>query len=241
MGAISIDEGTIVVKNGKHISPTGVLVPDYAQVVLNGNQQAAIIIVKPDSGNEGISIMRGRIAKINDFEDFTVQSHANLRESEWIYSPIERSYTMDYRTQIKEDGVTIGLDQFKTYSEINKVDEVYTIIAEGTKATHVVKMPYVTESVIGEIYDISDDVVALNEISVYDTADERWSMLSYTNNYGYIDLDPDTIIIKNSEVIDVDQLQLGDRLRVMTDIDMKEALVDDDNRNATGYILIVED
>jgi len=241
LGAIAIDEGTIVVKNGKHISPTGVLVPDYAQVVLNGNQQAAIIIVKPDSGNEGISIMRGRIAKINDFEDFTVQSHANLRESEWIYSPIERSYTMDYRTRIKEDGVMIGLDQFKTYSEINKIDEVYTIIAEGTKATYVVKMPYVTESILGEIYEINDDVLALNEISVYDTEDERWSMLSYTNNYGFIDLDPDTIIIKNSQVIDVNQLQLGDRLRVMTDIDMKEALVDDDNRNARGYIIIVED
>lgn len=241
LGAIGIDEGTIVVKNGKHISPTGVLVPDYAQVVLNGNQQAAIIIVKPDSGNEGISIMRGRIAKINDFEDFTVQSHASLRESEWIYSPIERSYTMDYRTQIREDGATIGLDQFKTYSEINKVDEVYTIIAQGTKATHVVKMPYVTESVLGEIYEINDDVLALNEISVYDTEDERWSMLSYTNNYGFIELDPDTIIIKNSQVIDVDQLQLGDRLRVMTDIDMRDALVDDNNRNARGYILIVED
>ena len=66
-------------------------------------------------------------------------------------------------------------------------------------------------------------------------------MLSYTNNYGFIDLDPDTIIIKNSQVIDVNQLQLGDRLRVMTDIDMKEALVDDNNRNARGYIIIVED
>ncbi len=92
------------------------------------------------------------------------------------------------------------------------------------------KMPYVTESVLGEIYEINDDVLALNEISVYDTEDERWSMLSYTNNYGFIELDPDTIIIKNSQVIDVGQLQLGDRLRVMTDIDMQEALVDDDNR-----------
>ncbi len=104
MGRITLDEGTIVVKNGKHISANGIMVPDYAQVVLNGQQQAAVVIVKPDSNNSGISIMRGRIAKINEYEDFTVQSHANLRESEWIYSPIERSYTMDYRTLIKEDG-----------------------------------------------------------------------------------------------------------------------------------------
>ena len=240
-GTINMDEGTIVVKNGKHISPTSVLAPDYAQIVLNGNQQAAIIIVKPDSGSEGISIMRGRIAKINDFEDFTVQSHANLRESEWIYSPIERSYTLDYQTRIKEDGQTLGLDEFKTYSDINKMDEVYTIIADGTKATHIVKMPYVTESIIGEIYDVNDAVLSLKEISVYDKEDERWTMLSYTNNYGNIELDPDAIIVKNNQVIDAEQLRIGDRLRVMTDVNMRDALVDGESRNATGYILIVED
>ncbi len=241
MGRITLDEGTIVVKNGKHISANGIMVPDYAQVVLNGQQQAAVVIVKPDSNNSGISIMRGRIAKINEYEDFTVQSHANLRESEWIYSPIERSYTMDYRTLIKEDGKFIDFDEFKSYSEINKVDEVYTIIAEGTKATHVVKMPYAKESVLGEIYAMDNEKISLKDISVYDVKDERWSMLSHTNNYGYIELYPDTLIIKNSEVIDVEQLRIGDRLRVMTDVDMKDALTEDNLRTAPGYILMVED
>ncbi len=57
-------------------------------------------------------------------------------------------------------------------------------------------MPYAKESVLGEIYAMDNEKISLKDISVYDVKDERWSMLSHTNNYGYIELYPDTLIIK---------------------------------------------
>ncbi len=184
--------------------------------------------------------MRGRIAKINTYEDFTLQSHVKLKESEWIYSRVERTYTIDYKTEIREDGRRIPFSEFKDYSEVNKVDEVYTILADGTYATHIVKMPYTKESILGEIYEIQEERLGLKNISVYDERRERWSALSRNNNYGYVQFGTDALIIKNGEVIEKNELEVGDKLRIMSDENMKDIYLDEDQRTITGYIFTVE-
>jgi len=241
-GTIKIDNGTIVVKNDKLISVSNVMAPDYTQVVLNGNNQAAVIKVKPEPNNDSISVMRGRIAHINDYEDFTVMSHALLSDMDWIYSPIERTYEIDYETIIKDEENILGINEFIGYSDISKVDEVYTIIAEGVKATHIIKGPYCLEGVIGEVFevDLENSIILLKDTLAYDKTTKQWNELSRPNSYSETELFNESIIIKNNKVIALEELELGDRLRLMTNIDLAEELKLNDNRKFPGYIIYVE-
>jgi len=241
-GSIAIDEGTIVVKNDKMISPANVMAPDYTQVVLNGNNQAAVIRVKPEPNNESISVMRGRVATINDYEDFTVQSHAVLNDMDWIYSPIERTYEIDYTTVIKDTESTLGIDEFIGYSDASKVDEVYTIIANGVHATHIIQGPYCLEGVRGEVFDInSDDLqLSLKDTLVYDTDTKQWNEFSRPNSYSLGQLYNESIIIKNNQVIDLDGIEIGDQLRIMSTTDLADELLNNDVRDFDAYIIFVE-
>ncbi len=239
---IGIDEGTIVIKNGRFVSASNIIAPDYTQVVLNGSDLAAVITVKPEPNNDAISVMRGRIAQINEYEDFTVQSHAVLSGMEWIYSPIERTYQIDYKTIIKDTEEVLGIDDFIGYSDASKVDQVYTIIANGVNATHILFGPYVKEGVIGEVteVDLADSKISMKDTIVYDKNTKQWNELSRPNSFSQAEVFNESVIIKNNEVIDLDQLEIGDKLRIMTDIDLAEALKLEDTREFSAYILFVE-
>jgi len=240
--SIAIDDGTIVVKNNKLISPSNIIAPDYAQIVLNGSNQAAVVTIKPEPNNDAISVFRGRIAVINDYDDFTVQSHAVLQNNQWIYSPIERTYELDYKTVIKDGDGIIGLDEFIGYTDITKVDKVYNIVADGTNATYISDAPYATESVKGEIFQINADSgeVSLKNTLVYNKDKKEWNELSKTDSYSLMTHINASIVIKNNKVIDLDELVVGDELKVMTTVDLAEQLKLEDSRTFIGYIIFVE-
>lgn len=238
---IGVDEGTIVVKDGHIVSTTSILSPDYAQVVLGDEGSAVVVNVTPEPNNDAISVFRGRIDSIETGEQFNVESNAILKDMEWIYSPIEREFTLSYNTKIiDEDGVQ-PLNTFIDYSELSKVDEVYTIIAEGTKATHLVKNPYATEGVVGEIYLNETGKLSLKDVLVYDSTTKIWEELSLTNSYAEVEVLTETVIIKNNEVVTQEQLEFGDQIRVMVTVDLSEQLKLESNRLVTGYIIFVEE
>lgn len=239
---IKVDSGTIVIKNGKLISVSNVIAPDYTQVVLNGNNQAAIMMVTPEPNNDTISVFRGRIAKINDFKNFTVVSNSSLSKMDWIYSPIERSFEISYKTVIKEGEDILDLGSFIDYSDSSKVDEVYTIVAEGVNATYISKMPYSKDGVIGNIFSIdkTKNQVSLKDTLVYDKTTKQWNELSRPNSYSLMEILNESVIIKNNKVISIEELQVGDHLRAMTTIDLAQLLKLEDKRVFTGYIIYVE-
>lgn len=241
-GTIKMDLGTIVVKNNKIIAPSNVIAPDYTQVVLNGNNQAAIVQVKPEPNNDAVSVSRGRLAKINDYEDFTLQSHASLVGMDWIYSPIERVYKIDYTTVIKDATDIIGINTFIGYSDTSKVDKLYTIVSEGVNATHIIEGPYAKDGVMGEVFalDTTDSKISLKDTLVYDKTTKQWNELSRPNSYSQAEVFNESIIIKNNHVISLEELEIGDQLRILTTIDLAEQLKLEDSREFPGYILFVE-
>lgn len=239
-GSIEFDEGTIIVKNDKIISASNIVAPDYAQVVLNGEDEAAVIYVKPEPNNDAISIFRGRIARINELEDFTVQSHASLNDMEWIYSPIERTYQLDYGTIIKQDEETVGVEAFIGYTDISKIDEVYTIISDGVTASYISGMPYTIEGVMGEVFQVDEDGIHLKDTLVYNGESKEWNELSLSDSYSLIEVVNESIIIKNNEVVTLEELEIGDRLSILTDTDLAEQLKLDTTRDVIGYIIRVE-
>lgn len=237
---IDTDNGTIVVKNGKLVEDGNILSPDYAQVVMNGNNRAAVVNITPEPGNDATSIFRGRIQSIDSNESFQVQSHSVLKDMSWIYSPIPRMFTVGYDTVIIDEDGMIPQSEFIDYSAITKVDQVYTIISDGTKAKYLIKNPYTTEGLKGEIYELGDNLINIKDTIVYDREDSTWKDLSYTNSYAEINLLNNSIILKNNKIISQDELQEGDKIRVLTTEFLIDKLKLEDARDVQGYVILVE-
>ena len=238
---IAVDAGTIVIKDGHLVANTSIMTPDYAQVVLSDAGHAVVVNVTPEPGNDGISVFRGRIDSIEEGLSFAVESNAVLKDMEWVYSPIARQFTLNYDTRIiTEDGRT-PLSEFVDYTQLSKVDEVYTIIADGTDALYLVKNVYPTEGVIGTVYNTDADNIYINDVLVYTSDDKAWNDLSYTNSYAQIGVATESIILKNNEVVSMTDLEVGDKIRAMVTVDLAEELKLNNNRLTTGYIIYVED
>ena len=237
---IAMDQGTIVVKNGHIVSANSILSPDYAQVVLGDEGNAVMVKVVQEPNNDALTVMRGRIDSIDDGQQFNVESNALLKGMEWIYSPVEREFRLAYDTVIIDENGRQSLDEFIDYSELSKVDEVYTIIADGTKATHLFKNTYATEGVQGTIYNQDDTKVYIRDAFVYESDTKLWETLSLTNNYAEIELLTETVIIKNNQVIEADDLAAGDQIRVFVTDNLSEELKLNNNRTVSGYIIFVE-
>jgi len=236
---VGIDEGTIVIKNGKLVESSSVMAPDYVQVILNGSN-AAIVNVEQEPNNDALSIFRGRIAKIDEYQSFQVQSHAVLKDMEWIYSPIPRIFNLSYNTKIYDENGIIPFDEFISYTDISKVDEVYTIIAEGTTANVIVKNPYAKEGVKGQIVDINDTEIMLKDVLSYSSDDEKWSELSYRNNYAIMNVIENSIVIKNNNIVDLEDIRIGDTIKVLTTEVLAEKFQETGDRSFDGYIIFVE-
>lgn len=238
--AIGLDKGTIVVKNGHIVSVGSLLAPDYAQVVLGDANKAVMVHVTQEPNNDALTILRGRINSIDDGEKFNVASNAMLKEMEWIYSPVEREFTLSYDTVIIDNGGRQPLSEFIDYTDLSKVDEVYTIVADGTKATHLYKNTYATNGVIGTIYKTDDDKLYIRDAYVYDSNTKKWAALSLRNNYAEIAKQTETLYIKNNKVVDASELAYGDKIRVLVTENLTDEVKLRNNRTVKGYIVFVE-
>lgn len=238
--SINVDQGTLVVKDNYLVTASSLLPQDYTRVVLNGNRQAAVVEVSHRPGNKGLTLLRGRIRAIEDLTKFKVSSNAALTGMTWIYSPVQREFLLDYQTQIITPKKRIPQSEFIDYSEISKVDKVYTIVTRGTKATHILEQPYAKQGVKGEIYEVGQDEIKLKDVQVYRLASKKWSPLSLKNNYGSIKLDGSAVIFRENEMINLSDLRKGETIRVMSTENMADKLKLKNERTITGYLLFVE-
>jgi predicted DNA binding protein len=158
----------------------------------------------------------------------------------YVYSPIPREFIIDHNTQIIGEEGAISISEFIDYSEISKVDEVYTIIAEGTRATYLVQNEYATQGVKGQIYQVNDSEIMIKDVLVYNSGTKKWTTLSLTNSYGQVNLLENSIIIKENQVVSKDELESGDKLRVMTTENLSSKLLLTSDRAVDGVIIFVE-
>lgn len=215
---ITIDNGTIIRKNGKVINSASIQVYDYARVSLNGNGKAAIIDIYDAPNTSSVLIARGRISSINENKSFTVSSISLLSGNTWSYSPISREFSIDGSTYyITTEGIK-KISEFIGYSEKSSIGDTVTIIYDGTKATHVIKAPYASKVVSGTVYNVDQ---ANNKISAksgtYLNSSNKWTSISNTNSAFDITNSANTIVIKNNKVTDISSLENGDKIRVFTD------------------------
>lgn len=238
--SINTDSGTIVIRNGRLVDSSTILSPDYAQVVLDGSNKAAIVNITNEPGNAALTVSRGRIKEITDYTSVVMTSQSMLKDMTWIYSPIERTYIIDHDTYIVNENGYLSLDKFIDYGESSQFDQVYTIISEGTKAKYLIGHPYSTEGFRGTVYKTTDDSIEIKDVTVYNTSTNKWTTLSKTKNYAKALLATNSIILKNNKKININDLKLGDTIKVLTNINLSDKLKLNNSNEAKGYIILVE-
>lgn len=236
---ITTDPGTIIVRNGRLVDAQNIMVPDYAQVVLNGTDTAVVDISKAPI-TDNVKIYRGRIKSIKEGVAFTVKSHAELKDMTWTFSPVNSSYTIDYRTKYIDDKGVQDMSTFIDYTQESKVDDVYSIFVVGNHAEYIVGQPYVKDGLRGEIYSIKGDTISLRDTYYYDKHNGSWKDFSSKNQGSEVTVDELSVIIRNGEFIDVNELEPGDKLRVLTDTELMSQFVNQGKRDVKGFIILVE-
>jgi len=236
---IYTDSGTIVRRYGRLVTGNDIMIPDYATVVLNGNSKAAVVDIYDEPDTSRLSIIRGRIASVDEGKSFKVQSMSILNDMKWIYTPVQREFIIDNDTVfINTDGV-VDKDTFMDYTEDTVVNKVYNIIADGTRATHVIEAPYSAKAVKGVVYDkdAEEGTVSIKDSMFYTNDTGVWADVSNVNNGMTINTAGNCIVIKNNRADGTSILEAGDQIRVMTN-----SIPDSIGGSMTinGYIIIVE-
>ena len=234
---IYVDEDAIIVRDQRLVSANNIMVGDNLQAVVTGENKLAVARIVNNQTTGSLQIYRGRIKKITDRESFEVQTFSLLEDHTWYYHPTPQTFAIDMDTKFyNESGlVPYGIESFLAYGEETSVGDVYTIIAIGEKAYAIIDMPYVKDSVKGEIYAIEDGGIKIKDAYYYNTARKRWMEYSKKNAGGTITLNANSVVIKGGKVIPVRQLEVGDTISAMIETNFKEA-----NGTVNGYIVVVE-
>ncbi len=232
-----VKDNAIVVKNDKLVNASALQPNDLVQVSLNGGD-ASVVKVVDSIENTGIQVARGRIQSVNEGRDFTVKSLVLLENNKWTYSPIERTYQIDEDTvYLTADGTVKDIDTFLGYTEDTVINKVYNIVADGTYAKYIIESPYVNDDVAGTVYNVEDGVVYLKDVTYYDKESASWKPVGVNNNTATINLAPNSITIRDSEVVNPNTIEVGDKMFVKTDDLNYEKNVPID---CVGYINFIE-
>lgn len=237
---IQTDDGTIILKDNHVVSFGSLLPPDYTRVILNGENQAALIEVTAEPGNDSLQIFRGRIAKINEMQGFKLQSNAALKGMNWVYSPIKREFEMDHNTRIYSGEGFIDRSKFLSYGEVTHTDKVYNIISDGAKADYVLDQPYLQEGVKGTIYAIDSDGIKIKDVFVYQRVQKKWVPLSLSNSYAVLTAHASALFFRENKATEKGSLKVGEVIRAMTTKDLIKSVKDSSDRTVEGYLFFVE-
>ncbi len=214
-GSIQTDEGTIVRKNGKLINGVNINVNDYVRVSLNGDGKASVVDIYDMSSKKQIKIVRARVKQVEDNKWFVVKSMSQLNGDRWEYSPIERKFTIDEKTvYIGEEGFK-NIKDFIGYTENSVIDKAFTIIVDGDRATHIIDAPYAEKLASGIVYETGTNLKLKD--GKYMKENKTWDIVSVKDSTINVQTKPNTIIIKNGNVIPANKIQKGDKLKVMTE------------------------
>ncbi len=259
-GNISTDSGTIVRRYGRLVTGNDIMIPDFATIVLNGDNKAAVVDIYDQPDVSGVLIGRGRILSVDEGQSFSLKSTGILTGTKWVYSPVERTFQIDHNTMyIDENGIS-SMENFIEYTTNSAVSKVYNIVSDGTKATHVINSPYAKDAVRGEVVssgtsqaeggngdaengenaenggNAGKTIVIKNSTYLKNKA-YNWDDVSYTDSSVNINIPANSIIVKNNKVVGISEIEKGDKIRVMTD-NLPDRV--EGGMTISGYIVLVE-
>jgi hypothetical protein len=240
---IYVAEDAIVVRDKRLIDGNAIMVGDTVQVILTGADKAAIINVLPDQTQTSLQIFRGRIKKVQDREQFEVETFSILEDYTWYYHPTPRTFNIDAYTKFyKGEGlVENGVNSFLSYGETTEVGNVYTLAVVGDQVTYLTDMPYTKEAIVGTIYESDATGFKLQDVQYYDTTYKRWLTWSKKNVGVKVELPDNSMVVKGGTIVKKTALEEGDKVIVMLDDALITTSTDTQTQpSVKGYIVSVQ-
>ena len=248
-GRITTGPGTIVTRDGRRVSGRDIQIWDHVTVTLAGENRAAIVMINQTPNFSGVQIVRARIQSVDAGRNFRVHSLALFDGLNWHFTPIDRLFTIDHNTMFMIDGRIMNLNQFLSFTPeagidgaLNVFDRVFNVVIDGSRAAWVTDAPYATHAVRGTIYHIAGNTIYLNNFHVRrpDRPDlGTWVPVSIANPVGSVSVGQNSIIVDRDQVIGIQDLQVGQQVRVMT---TSVSIPDTPTAgmSVNGYIVLVE-
>ncbi|ONI44681.1 hypothetical protein AN641_06205 [Candidatus Epulonipiscioides gigas] len=249
------NQDSIVLKGDRLVSPNNILVGDTIQTIVDASNNLIVAKAVENIGQGPLTVYRGTIKKINDYDVFVVETFSLLDQDEWYYHPQPRTFALDSNTRFydEEGFVENGIDTFLGYGTNTEINEIFTIVADGDKAVLVSKMPYTREVAKGVVYidtEAAEDEEAasilLKDVFYYNVDENLWRQFDQTNLGIGIELEENGFIIKNGELIEANRLKKGDEVSVMLTDELVNLLEDEGDGEGDevplvpGYIILVK-
>ncbi|AGC68195.1 S-layer domain protein [Thermoclostridium stercorarium subsp. stercorarium DSM 8532] len=226
---INYDNSSIIVKNGKLLSPNQIKIMDDAYFVTgvqsDGTVRANVIWVKEQLLDTGVTLLRGRIAQIDLLSSMTLESFSEFREPDWEYNNVRKTLTIDpMLTRVFDDDGRIDLTLFDDAGEKSYKKRTVYVLAQEGKALLVSTAPFGDVVYKGRIYDLPGlKKDAFNHVVTpatslvirdgirYNDSQAKWEEVSEVQ-FSFL---PNTVFMKNGKIIDASQLETGDRITVI--------------------------
>ncbi len=234
---IYIAEDAIIVRDKRLVDGNSIMVGDNIQAVVTGENKLAVGNIVNKEKSSALEVYRGRISKIDDREEFKVETFSLLQGTTWYYHPTPNTFTIDDTTKFysKDGYVAGGIETFIGYGEDSLINQVFTIVADGGHAQIITDSLYSTEAVKGEVYKVDENSIAIKDVYYFDNGNKIWREYSRKNMGATVQIEGNTTIIKDGEAVPARMLEPGDKVSVITDVSLKSA-----NGNVKGYIIQVE-
>ena len=234
---IYIAEDAIVVRDKRLVDGNSIMVGDTLQAVVTGENKLAIGNILSEKTTGSLEVFRGRIKQIKERESFQFETFSLLQDNTWYYHPTPHTFSIDANTKFytAEGIVEDGIEAFLDYGDKSEVSNVYTVVAIGDKAYMIIDMPYITESVKGQVYKAADGSIQIKDAYYYHKQQKKWVQYSKKNTGATINLQSNTVILKDGKVVPARSLEEGDIISAMVETNLKDSA-----GTVNGYIIIVE-
>lgn len=248
-GLVELNQGTIVVKDGKLVTGRSLSANDTVYMAVNKNPdseetEAGLIMTVEKPALSMVQIFRGELQKVNQNSDFTLKTFAVLNGLTWEGYGFPKTFSITFNTRMFRDEGIANVRDFAYDSDL--IGKPMYVVADETEALLISNAPYGAFNVRGEVIDVGSDLtdsgeseqegesgqtaatqIKLLNASIYNKNAGQWE------NKGIITLGvlTNTIIIKNGQLITPDDIEKGDFVRL---------LKKDNTSSGDTYLILVE-
>ena len=215
-----VNEGAIILKNDKLVSLENLSINDEAfvvsyDIVSSKNQNVYIIEVAERETSEGFWLYIGRIERINEYVDFTINSYSRFISSKWQYDNRRRTFEISDNIRILDEDGIVGIRDFTEYSSRDYIDKIVMVVVSGGEAIAVSEAPQSDNRIRGRVNidygQTVTDKIHISNVKLYDHYTGRWE----DGRNGEIIIKNYTIILKNGRPVGPEEIKRGDTVTIM--------------------------
>jgi hypothetical protein len=218
---LAINNGSILIKNGRLVFPGSINSMDVAYVVANrdlvtGGYSADVVEIKERFGIKMLKIYRGRISDITVNRSVTLESWSEFNDLKWTYYNTPKTFSLTYDTKILGDNGTINNRNFIDFGPNSYKGQTIYIVSKDEEALLISTAPYGVQYSRGEIYGLSRTGGSITGFVLKDAADFNIETYLWSNSADIqASILNNSIILKNDEIINPSDLKIGDKVGIL--------------------------